>query len=113
MASGSIAELMTDEEYKQKVQNSVEPVVVTFLSPPDDKCKAVVSKIEEMSDEYPNIKFYLVDVRKHTTLSRALPNRGLPIVAFVKNGRDVLTLASDVSIPRIREGLQALQTSSI
>ncbi|RLL97548.1 hypothetical protein CFD26_100527 [Aspergillus turcosus] len=85
MASGSIAELMTDEEYKQKVENSVEPVVVTFLSALDDKCKAVVSKIEEMSDEYPNIKFYLVDVRKHAMLSRALSNRGLPIVAFVKN----------------------------
>lgn len=102
-----------DEEYKQKVENSVEPVVVTFLSALDDKCKAVVSKIEEMSDEYPNIKFYLVDVRKHAMLSRALSNRGLPIVAFVKNGRDVLTLASDVSIPRIRDGLQALQTASM
>ncbi|KAH1485480.1 hypothetical protein KXX06_004558 [Aspergillus fumigatus] len=112
MASGSIAELMTDDEYKRKVEHSAEPVVVTFLSPLDDKCKAVTSKIEELSGEFTTIKFYQVDVRKHTMLSKALSNAELPIVVFVKNGTDILTLTSDVSRSSIREGLQALQTAS-
>lgn len=102
-----------DEDYKQKVEHSVEPVVVTFLSPLDDKCKAVILMIKEMSDKYPNIKLYLVNIRKHTMLSRALSNRGLPIIVFVKNSRDILTLALDISILRILEGLQALQMASI
>ncbi|GIJ85586.1 hypothetical protein Asppvi_004445 [Aspergillus pseudoviridinutans] len=112
MATGSIAELMTDDEYKRKVEHSAEPVVVTFLSPLDDKCKAVASKIEELSGEFTTIKFYQVDVRKHAMLSRALSNTELPIVVFVENGKDVLTLTSDVSRSRIREGLQILQTVS-
>jgi thioredoxin 1 len=102
-----------DEEYKQKVENSVGPVVVTFLSPLDDKCKAVAWKIEELSDEFTSVKFYRVDVRKHAMLSRALSSTELPIVVFVKNGTDVLTLASDVSLSRIREGLQVLQMASM
>ncbi|KAH3514102.1 hypothetical protein KXV55_001438 [Aspergillus fumigatus] len=110
MAPGSIAELMTDEEYKLKVELSVEPVVVTFLSTVDDKCGAVASNIEELSGEFTTIKFYYVDVGKHAMLSRALSNRELPIVVFVKNGTDFLSLTSDVSLSSIREGLQALQT---
>jgi thioredoxin 1 len=102
----------SDEEYKQKVEHSVEPVVVTFLSPLDDKCRATASKIEELSAEFATVKFYQVDVGKHTMLSRALSNTELPIVVFVKNGAELLTLNSDISIPRIREGLQALQMAS-
>jgi thioredoxin 1 len=102
-----------DEEYKEKVEHSVEPVVVTFLSPLDDKCKAVASKIEELSDEFTSVKFYRVDVGKHAMLSRALSSTELPIVVFVKNGTDFLTLTSDVSLPRIRDGLQVLQLASM
>jgi thioredoxin 1 len=101
-----------DEEYKQKVEHLVEPVVITFLSPLDDKCKAVASKIEGPSDEFPTTKFYQVDVTKHGMLSRALSNTELPIVVFVKNGTDFLTLTSDVSLPGHREGLQAPLTAS-
>jgi thioredoxin 1 len=102
-----------DEEYKQKVEHSVEPVGVTFLTSLDDKCKAVASDIEELSDEFTTIKFYQVDVGKRTMLSRALSNTELPIVVFVKNGRDYLTLTSDLSLASIREGLQALQAASM
>jgi thioredoxin 1 len=58
-----------DEEYKRRVEHSVEPIVVTFLSPLDDKCKAVASKIEELSNKFATIKFYQVDVRKHMSCS--------------------------------------------
>jgi thioredoxin 1 len=103
---------MTDEEYKRKVEHSVDSVVVTFLSPSDDKCKAVAANIEELRDEFTSVKFYRVDVRKHAMLSRALSNTELPIVVFVNNGRDILTLDSDVSLPRIRDGLLALQRAA-
>jgi hypothetical protein len=62
MARGSIAQLMKyvgclslrrdimfyqvcsrDEEYKRKVERSVEPVVVILLSKLDNKCRAVAS----------------------------------------------------------------------
>jgi thioredoxin 1 len=78
----------------------------------DDKCKAVASKIEELWVEFTSVKFYRVDVRKDGMLSRALSNTEMPIVVFVKNGRDILTLDSDVSLPSIWEGLQALQMAS-
>jgi hypothetical protein len=42
-------------------------------------------------------------------LSRVLSKTELPIVVFVKNGRDILILDSDVSLPSIRESLQGLQ----
>jgi thioredoxin-like negative regulator of GroEL len=98
-----------DDEYKLKVERSIEPVVVTFLSLFDDKCKAVVSKIVELSNEFTTVKFYQIDVRKHAMLSRALANTELPVVVFVKNGAEVLTLHSDITLSSIREGLQALQ----
>jgi thioredoxin 1 len=86
--------------------------VVTFLSPLDDKCKAVATKIEELSGEFTTVKFYRVDVRKHAMLSRALFNKELPIVVFFINGAEFLTLDSDISLPSIREGLQALHMAS-
>lgn len=101
-----------NEEYKLKVEHSLEPVVVTFHSPLDDKCKAVVSKMEELSDEFTTVKFYQVDVRKHAMLSSALLITNLPVIVFVKNGADLLTLGSDISPSSIREGLQALQMAS-
>jgi thioredoxin 1 len=82
-----------DEEYKRKVERSVEPLVVAFLSTLDDKCKAVTSDIGELSDEFRTIKFYQVDVRKRAMLSRALSNTELPVVVFTddcKNGARVL-----------------------
>jgi thioredoxin 1 len=101
-----------DEEYKRKVERSVEPLVVAFLSALDDKCKAVASDIGELSDEFKTIKFYQVDVRKRAMLSRALSNTELPVVVFIKNGTDFLTLTTDISLPSILEGLQALQMAS-
>ncbi|KAJ5982689.1 hypothetical protein N7451_012789 [Penicillium sp. IBT 35674x] len=131
MASGSIAELMTyvdylplkrnnhieivpsrNEEYTQKVEHSIQPVTVTFSSPLDDKCRAVVSKIEELSNEFATIKFYQVDVRKHAMLSSAFHNTKLPVIVFIKNGANLMTLDSDDCLPKIREGLQALQMAS-
>jgi thioredoxin 1 len=103
---------MTDEEYKRKVEHSVEPVVVAFLSPSDDKSRAAASRIEELSGEFATTKFYQVDVGKHVMLSKALSSTELPIVVFVKNGADFLTLTSDISLRSIREGLQALHTAS-
>ncbi|KAK9604796.1 thioredoxin trx1 [Aspergillus fumigatus] len=113
MPISSIVELVTDEEYKRKVEHSVEPVVVTFLTSLDDKCKIVTSHIGELSDEYTTIKFYQVDVRKHALLSRTLSNAELPIVTFVKNGREFLTLTSGFSLESIPEGLQTLQAASM
>jgi hypothetical protein len=46
-------------------------------------------------------------------LSRTLSNTELPIVVFAKNGREYLTLTSDISLPSIQEGLQALQAASM
>lgn len=66
--------------------------MVTFLSPLDDKCKAVVSKIQDLSNEFTTVKFYQVDVGKHAMLSSALLITELPVIVFVKNGADVLTL---------------------
>jgi thioredoxin 1 len=76
-----------DDEYKWKVERSAEPVVVTFLSPLDNKCKAVASKIEELSGEFATMEFYQVDVGKHAMLSRALSNTELPIAVFVKTAQ--------------------------
>jgi thioredoxin 1 len=108
----TVTSAIRDEEYKRKVEHSLEPVVVTFLSPSDDECRSVALKIEELSDEFPTINFYQVDVGKHPMLCRALSNTRLPIVVFVKNGADFLTLTSDISLPSVREGLQALQRGS-
>jgi thioredoxin 1 len=101
-----------NEECKRKVEHSVEPVVVTFLSPLDEKCKAVASKIEELSNEFTTVNFYQVDVRKHALPSSAVFNTKLPVIVFVKNGANLMTLDSDVSLSNIREGLQALQMAS-
>jgi thioredoxin 1 len=79
--------------------------VVTFLSLLDGKCKAVTSKIKELSDKFTSVKFYQVNIRKHAMLSRALSSTELPIIIFIKNSIDILTLALDVSLLRIQEGL--------
>jgi thioredoxin 1 len=101
-----------DEEYEQKIRYSTEPAVVTFVSPLDDKSKAIASEIEKLSNEFTTVKFYQVDVRRHTMLHRAYTSKELPAIVFVKNGADFLILDEDASLPNIRKGLQALQVAS-
>ncbi|GFF58628.1 hypothetical protein IFM46972_11161 [Aspergillus udagawae] len=93
MARGSIAELMTYVGCLSLRRDIM-----------CDQCKAVASDIGELSDELKTIKFYQVDVRKHAMLSIALSNTELPVVVFIKNGIDFLTLTTDISLLSIREG---------
>ena len=105
MASGTIAEISSyvvcrslvyrlartyvfhrDEEYKRKVQQSIEPVVVIYFSSLDDRCKAMELMFEEINNDAQAVKFYRVNVDKHILLSRAYSDKILPEIVFVKNG---------------------------
>ncbi|KAB8268319.1 hypothetical protein BDV30DRAFT_243443 [Aspergillus minisclerotigenes] len=112
LASGSLAELITDEEYERKVRHSNDPFMVTFLSSWDNECKIIKSEILELSRSFATIKFYQVDITKHATLRSVFLNKELPTILFIHNGEDFLTIDEASSLRSIREGLEALQTAS-
>lgn len=74
------------KEYKRKVGHSTEAAMVTFSSSLDDKSRAIASKIETVSNEFTAVKFYQVDVRKHTMLHSAYLNEELPLPDLMRRG---------------------------
>jgi thioredoxin-like negative regulator of GroEL len=66
-------------------------VLVTYLSPWDNKCKTIKSEILGLSRNFPTLKFYQVDVTKHAMLRSVFTDDELPTVILVHNGEVFLS----------------------
>ena len=79
-----------DQNFKNDVLESKEPVLVDFWAEWCGPCKAIAPSLEEISDEMANkLKVVKINVDENPTTSQAYSIRSIPALMIFKNGEKV------------------------
>jgi thioredoxin len=91
-------QILNDESFKEKIFNYDEsdtfkyegdfPCVIDFYAEWCGPCKVLDRTLNELVDEYDNIKFYKIDIEKSIKTSVAFGVRSVPTLLFIPtNGK--------------------------
>ena len=79
-----------DQNFKNDVLESKEPVLVDFWAEWCGPCKAIAPSLEEISNEMANkLKVVKINVDENPTISQAYSIRSIPALMIFKNGEKV------------------------
>ena len=79
-----------DQNFKNDVLESKEPVLVDFWAEWCGPCKSIAPSLEEISDEMANkLKVVKINVDENPTTSQAYSIRSIPALMIFKNGEMV------------------------
>ena len=79
-----------DQNFKNDVLESKEPVLVDFWAEWCGPCKSIAPSLEEISDEMANkLKVVKINVDENPTTSQAYSIRSIPALMIFKNGEKV------------------------
>ena len=79
-----------DQNFKNDVLESKEPVLVDFWAEWCGPCKAIAPSLEEISSEMANkLKVVKINVDENPTISQAYSIRSIPALMIFKNGEKV------------------------
>ena len=81
-------ENITGEQLNQLLKNN-ETVLVDFFATWCGPCKQLLPRLENMSNEYPNVKFVSIDVDQNTDEAVKLNIRSVPTVIIFKGEHEV------------------------
>lgn len=95
------------DEFKEKVTNSQEPILVDFFATWCGPCKAISPQIEKLSNEHTGIKFYQIDVDQLSEVAAENGISAMPTFLFFKGGEKVETVRG-ANPPAIMAGVQKL-----
>lgn len=76
-------------EFESEVLASSQVVLVDFYATWCGPCRMLAPILEEMSEEFPAVKFLKVDVDEETSLASAYEIRNLPTLLVFKEGKVV------------------------
>ncbi|GLB03885.1 thioredoxin trx1 [Aspergillus tubingensis] len=86
--SHNVVDIKSKAEFTEKVLgDSTGPVVVDCFATWCGPCKAISPKVEQFSNEYPNAKFYKIDVDELSEVAAELGIRAMPTFLLFKNGQ--------------------------
>ena len=86
-----------DQNFKNDVLESKEPVLVDFWAEWCGPCKAIAPSLEEISNEMANkLKVVKINVDENPTISQAYSIRSIPALMIFKNGEKVSLTRFDV-----------------
>ncbi|KAE8146400.1 thioredoxin [Aspergillus avenaceus] len=86
--AGGVVQINKDN-FKEKVLESQEPVVLDFFAEWCGPCKAIAPVLDKLSGEYTNVKFYKIDVDENNALAAEYGVRAMPTFMMFKNGQKV------------------------
>jgi thioredoxin 1 len=73
----------------EKIFSSTEPIVLDCWATWCGPCKAIAPEFEKLSESFPQIKFYKVDVDEQADVAQELNVRAMPTFMFFKDGLKV------------------------
>ncbi|KAJ5312081.1 hypothetical protein PENANT_c011G00812 [Penicillium antarcticum] len=94
-------------EFREKILESDEPALLDCFAEWCGPCKAIAPKVEQWSEQYPEIKFYTFDVDKVPDLSAELGVRAMPTFMLFKDGQKFSEVVG-AAPPAIEQAIQSL-----
>ncbi|KAJ6111975.1 thioredoxin trx1 [Penicillium sp. IBT 18751x] len=74
-------------DFMQKIFDSKGPIVVDCWATWCGPCKAVAPVYEKLSESFPQVKFYKVDVDEQAEIAQELNVNAMPTYVFFKDGQ--------------------------
>ena len=78
-----------DAEFKEKVTESQDTIVLDCFATWCGPCKAIAPKVAEFSKNFPQAKFYQIDIDKLPSTAAELGVRAMPTFMLFKGGQKV------------------------
>jgi thioredoxin 1 len=100
---------LTDKNFDYEVLNSTELVVVDFWAEWCGPCRMVAPVIDELSEEYNDVKFFGVDVDSSPNVADKQGIRNIPAILFFKKGQLIDRIVGAVPKPTIKNKIDALR----
>ncbi|KAJ5153243.1 uncharacterized protein N7482_009721 [Penicillium canariense] len=97
-------------EFLERVLNTDDLVVLDAWAEWCGPCKAIAPKVEEWSNQYPQAKFYKVDVDEVPEVAQELGIRAMPTIMFFKGGEKINDVVG-ANPPAIENGIKLLVAS--
>ena len=104
---GSVAEV-TDATFNDVVLKSATPVLVDYWADWCSPCKQIAPIIDELSREYPNVKFVKVDTNANPGLAAEQGVLSLPTLQFFQGGRVTKSLSGGKTKNALKKAIDEL-----
>ncbi|PKY03673.1 thioredoxin TrxA [Aspergillus campestris IBT 28561] len=86
---GRVELIGTKGDFESKVKQSQGVVIVDAYADWCGPCKAIAPKVDSLSEQYPDAKFYKIDVDELTDVAAELGIRAMPTFLIFKDGNQV------------------------
>ncbi len=88
-SKNEIAMEITDEEFKEIINNSHRLVIVDFFADWCMPCLMLAPVIEELAERFDKVKFVRLNVDDNNEIAGKYRISSIPCLIFFKNGREV------------------------
>ncbi|CAI7599307.1 unnamed protein product [Penicillium glandicola] len=91
-----ITEITSKTDFLEKILGSEDAIIIECYADWCAHCKAIAPKFEELSNVYPQITFYKVDIDKVDDVAQELGPRGKPTFMLFKDGSKITEVVGAV-----------------
>ena len=101
--------ILTEQNFEQEVLKSDKPVLVDFWATWCGPCRMVAPIVEELADEFPEVKVCKVDVDENQELALANKVVSIPTFLLYKDGEVIKKIVGAVPKSELIQAMRQFQ----
>jgi thioredoxin 1 len=98
---------VNEEDFSEEVESHGGPVIVDFWADWCGPCKQLAPRLEELAEQFPEVKIVKVDVDANQELARSFGIRSIPTLLFFEDGESVHELSGAVPTNTLVEAVES------